>query len=120
MDKEDKEILQGVRKDVNKENEYYNIYVGDWNSNVDKEIEGAKLCGKFGLGDRNESGEDFMDFAVRNNMKITNSYFQKKENRRWTWASPNRNTRNEIDCKLINNLSIVKDVSVLWWTCPLS
>lgn len=42
-----------------------------------------------------------------------NSFFKKSEKRRWTWRSPNSNTKNEIDYVLTNEKLTVKDVSAL-------
>lgn len=40
-----------------------------------------------------------------------NSFFKKSVNRRWTWRSPNSNTKNEIDYVLTNKKFTVRDVS---------
>lgn len=46
-------------------------------------------------------------------MKITNTFFKKRKARKWTWIAPNEKSKNEIDFCLINNLTVVKDYSVL-------
>ena len=39
--------------------------------------------------------------------------FQKKVGRRWTWRSPEGNTKNEIDYIMIDKPSMVTDVTVI-------
>ena len=46
-------------------------------------------------------------------MKITNTFFRKSPNQRWTWQSPNGNTCNEIDYVLSNGMDYIKDVEVV-------
>ena len=69
--------------------------------------------GKFGIGQRNERGEMLVNFSERYNMKIMNSVFQKRAGRKWTWRSPNEETKNEIDFIITDNFNIVKDVTVI-------
>ena len=59
----------------------------------DKRIERATEC--FGLGQRNERGDSFVEWE-RKNFKIMNTPFQKKAGRRWTWRSPDGNTKNQL------------------------
>ena len=47
------------------------------------------------------------------NVKIMNTQFQKKAGRRWTWRSPDGNTKNEIDYIMIDKSSMVTDVTVI-------
>ena len=42
-----------------------------------------------------------------------NTQFQKKAGRRWTWISPDGNTKNEIDYIMTDNPSMVTDVTVI-------
>ena len=42
-----------------------------------------------------------------------NTQFQKKAGRRWTWRSPDRNTKNEIDYIMTDKPSMITDVNVL-------
>lgn len=42
-----------------------------------------------------------------------NSFFPGKVQRKWTWASPDGVTKNEIDYIITNHKSIVKNVTVL-------
>ena len=86
----------------------------DWNAKVGKsKVRDGFMC-EYGLGKINKNGEILVDFSYNNNMKISSgTFFKKKNERKWTWISPNRETKNEIDHCLINDLSIVKDVSII-------
>ena len=53
--------------------------------------------GKFGLGRRNENGERLASFCKVNELILTNTCFKHHEKNRYTWLSPDGNTRNQID-----------------------
>ena len=55
----------------------------------------------YGLGSRNASGEKLADFCQANDLVITNTYFQHPNRQRYTWISPQGNTRNQMDYILI-------------------
>ncbi len=48
-----------------------------------------------------------------NNLKIANTFFQKRKGRKWTWKSPDQRTINEIDHLLTNDIKIIKDVDIV-------
>ena len=84
--------------------------IGDFNAKVGKQETGEKAIGKFGLGVRNNRGQMLMEFAARKNLKIMNTFFQKKESRKWTWQGPNNSVKNEIDYILTTRPDLIKDV----------
>ena len=45
--------------------------------------------------------------------QLINTQFQKKAGRRWTWRSPDGNTKNEIDYIMTDKPSMVTDVTVI-------
>ena len=45
--------------------------------------------------------------------KIVGSFSKKKLSRKWTWVSPDKSTRNEIDHMQIDDISLVKKQEVL-------
>ena len=93
---------------------HYTIVMGDFNAKVGGQTntsEGATGC--FGLGQRNERGDTLVEWATSNNFKIMNTQFQKKAGRRWTWRSPDGNTKNEIDYIMTEKPSMVTDVTVI-------
>ena len=65
------------------------------------------------MGQRNERGDTLVEWATSKNLKIMNTQFQKKAGRRWTWRSPDGNTKNEIDYIITVKPSMVTDVTVL-------
>ena len=71
--------------------------MGDFNAKVGKQDTPNATCGKFGLGQQNERGEDLIDFCSSNNLTITNTLFQHHPRHLYTWIAPDRKTRNQID-----------------------
>lgn len=110
--KEKREFYEVLQETVERERENYTIVMGDWNGIVGKSEETSNI-GRHGLGKRNENGERMIEFAQRNNLKIAGTFWRKRAARKWTWISPNGNTKNEIDHMLINDMTIVKNVEVL-------
>ncbi|CAD6185382.1 unnamed protein product [Caenorhabditis auriculariae] len=69
--------------------------------------------GKHGLGTRNDNGERLADLLDSRRLYHGNSLFEKPDQRRWTWRSPNGDTTNEIDHILANRKWSLLDVAVL-------
>ena len=75
------------------------MLLGDFNAKVG-EVKCAAdgVMGNFGFGRRNYRGEQLINFCGINNLVIANTLFQQsKNNRKWTWESPDGRTRNQID-----------------------
>ena len=70
--------------------------MGDWNAKIGVE-KTAQITGKFGLGERNDRGDRLVDFCSQNNLQVINTFFKLHPRRLYTWQSPDRNTRNQID-----------------------
>ena len=49
--------------------------IGDWNAKVGKD-ETNGTTGRFGLGVRNEWGDQLVEFCSRNDFKIMNTFFK--------------------------------------------
>ena len=75
--------------------------MGDLNAKVDNE-QHTNIIGKHGLGDGNERGERLIQFCERNNLVVTNTFFQHPPRKLYTWKSPGDVTRNQIDYVLIS------------------
>ena len=73
----------------------------------------GKTTGELGLGERNERGERRVQFATFENLKITNTFFEKKPQRKWTWRSPNGETKNQIDFILTNRGEMILNTEVI-------
>ena len=70
--------------------------IGDWNAKVGKQ-KTAVVTGGFGLGTRNERGDTMVDFCSRNSLVVMNIMFKQHARRLYTWKSPDKITRNQID-----------------------
>ena len=93
---------------------HYTIVMGDFNAKVGGQTNTPeRATGCFGLGQRNERGDTLVEWATTKNLKIMNTQFQKKAGRRWTWRSPDGNTKNEIDYIMTDKPSMVTDMTVL-------
>ena len=89
------------------------IVLGDFNAKVGKRQEGETNIDNFGLGERNHRGQMSIEFALRNRMKIMNTFFRKPLNRKWTRKTPNGTVKNEIEYVMATRSNIVKDVKVI-------
>ena len=88
--------------------------MGDFKANVGGQTNTSeRATGCFGLGQRSERGDIVVEWATSNNFKIMNTQFQKKAGRRWTWRSPDGNSKTEIDYTMIDKPSMVIDVTVI-------
>jgi len=81
------------------------IMMGDFNAKVGNQYYDSNgSVGKFGYGQRNERGDRLVQFCILNDLVISNTQFkQSKDNRCWTWQSPNG-----IDCNQIDYIMISK------------
>ena len=72
------------------------VIIGDWNAKLgSQEIPG--VTGKFGIGVQNEAGQRLIEFSQENALIITNTLFQQRKRRLYTWTSPDGQHRNKID-----------------------
>ena len=78
-----------------------NILMGDWNGKVGYQPE-YPITGKFSLGERNERGQNLVDFCWRSELVITNTLFEHQNQRLYTWKNPGDIHRNQIDYIVIN------------------
>lgn len=88
--------------------------MGDFNAKIGKrQPDDTKYIGNFGLGDRNDRGNILANYLDNEKLFCLNTFFQKKDQRKWTWRSPDGRVKNEIDFILSNNKNICRDTSVL-------
>ncbi|XP_044749740.1 craniofacial development protein 2-like [Coccinella septempunctata] len=93
---------------------YFTLLIGDLNAKVgSKQNEMETAVSYHGLGSRNERGNALIDFAHHNNLYIMNTFFKKRDNKKWTWASPDGKTRNAIDFIISSRKDIINDIDVL-------
>ena len=70
--------------------------IGDWNAKAESQ-ETPGVTGKFGLGIWNEAGQRLIEFYQEHTLVIANTLFQQHKRRLYTWTSPDRQHRNQID-----------------------
>ena len=112
-DEEVEKFYEDVDVALQKHKTQFTFLMGDFNAKVGLRKAGELSVGKFGIDRRNDRGDMLVEFAEKNNLKIMNTFFLKKINRKWTWRSPNGETKNEIDFILSDKKHIIKDVTVL-------
>ena len=74
--------------------------MGDFNAVVGEGKE-DRVVGNFGLGKRNDRGERLIEFCKSQNPVITNTWFEQKKRRRYTWKSLEDLRRYQIDYILV-------------------
>jgi hypothetical protein len=52
---------------------------------------------QLGVGSRSHRGQLMAGLLEKERLYVINSFFKKREHRKWTWTSPNGATKNEID-----------------------
>lgn len=93
---------------------YYTLLIGDFNAKLGRrQDESENPIGNFGYGERNERGDRLLSFLQENGLHSMSSFFDKKPQQKWTWISPDGNTKNEIDFIISNRREIVHDVTAL-------
>ena len=92
------------------------VVMGDLNGHVGTDRQGYEAClGHFSIGDRNDEGQTILDFCIRNNLKIMNTYFQHQKSHKFTWYGWNSTLQRYhretmIDMFLVSNTRTVRDV----------
>jgi len=79
------------------------IIMGDLNAKVGKQQNDDEgIVGGFGLGERNDRGEKWINWCKSNKQIMMNTWFKQHPRRLWTWQHPN-GYRNQIDYITINS-----------------
>ena len=75
------------------------VIQGDWNAKVGsvEQADWGDICGPYCSAETNEGGLILLEFAVFNNLVLTNTLGAHKASRRCTWHSPDREHHNQID-----------------------
>ncbi|CAK1578734.1 unnamed protein product [Parnassius mnemosyne] len=76
------------------------LLMGDLNAKVGStrhEDHLREVVGKYGLGERNNRGEMWLQFCAENSLTIMNTCFQNHPRRLYTWVMPGDRARNQID-----------------------
>ena len=67
----------------------YVVVLGDLNARVGEE-EIAGVVGKYGVPERNGSGENLLNMCVENGLVVGNSFFKKRMINKYTWVRVER------------------------------
>ncbi|CAG4944708.1 unnamed protein product [Colias eurytheme] len=90
------------------------IVMGDFNAKIGHPKSEESLCmGRYGYGQRNQRGQQLIDYAIEHQLCIMNTFFKKKQNRKWTWMSPNQKVKNEIDFIMTNQPHMISNIEIL-------
>ncbi|XP_071500757.1 craniofacial development protein 2-like [Diadema antillarum] len=90
-------LLHNIHKGSKKE-ELIAIMMGDFNAKAESDVSAwARTLDKFGLGQRNDRGEQLLEFCTLHKLVLCNRNFQHKDCRRTTWISPCGTNNNQID-----------------------
>jgi endonuclease/exonuclease/phosphatase family metal-dependent hydrolase len=97
---EETKLLYGTLQELLNSNKNSSVILaGDMNARVGS-LAIPGVVGTFGEQHINRNGNALRDFATFNNMKITNTFFRKKDIHKFTWSA--RGTRSLIDYVLVN------------------
>ncbi|CAG4989662.1 unnamed protein product [Colias eurytheme] len=90
------------------------IVMGDFNSQIGQRRKHEnKIIGPYATGNRNDNGQRFINYALEHNLHIMNTFYKRKQERKWTWESPNGQIKNEIDFITTNKPKLFLNVEVL-------
>ena len=78
------------------------VVQGDWNAKIGKDAQKdwKGICGSYCNTETNERGLRLLEFAIFDNLSVTNTFHLHKRSRRWTWHSPN-GSHHQIDYILV-------------------
>ena len=96
-----------IQKIIDKNKNHEILLMGDMNARVGN-VPIPNIVGVFGEDTLNDNGEVLREFATFNELKITNTFFRKKEIHKYTWSS--RGLRSLIDYIIISK-KLAKQVS---------
>ena len=78
------------------------VVMGDLNAKVGSGT-GGRVVGPFGLGERNERGDRWLEWCEETDQIICNTCYRHHPRNLWAWSSPGDQYRNQIDYITINN-----------------
>lgn len=108
------ELYEDITRARNLERAQFVVVTGDFNAKIgEKQLGDSFYIGNYGLGQRNDRGDTLVNYINAEKLFCLNTFYKKQQQRRWTWRSPDGQSKNEIDFILANDRKICTDVSVL-------
>ena len=102
-DEETKIMYEQIEEMVKKEKATDQAKIlGDCNAVVGEGKDGKEV-GEFGLGKRNERGQELINFCKRLKLVVTNTWYRHEKTRRYTWKKPGDTGRYQLDYILIKH-----------------
>lgn len=101
-----RKLLENIQVAMQKHTTQLSIVIGDLNAKVRTTNVGETAIGHFRIGTRIRRCQRF-EFVERNRLKIINTVFKKRANRKWTWRSLN-GYKSDIDFMLTRNPEIYR------------
>ncbi|XP_063539716.1 uncharacterized protein LOC134748833 [Cydia strobilella] len=96
-DDEVEAMYEDISRAMHSSKTHFTVVMGDFNAKLGKRDGEELRVGQFGVGRRNHRGHLLAGFMEKEGLYMMNSFFRKREHRKWTWVSPDGATRNEID-----------------------
>ena len=75
------------------------MVMGDFNAKVGsmQDLSEKGIIGRYAYGSRNENGEQLVDFALGNGLKMMNTTFHTHPRRLYTWTEPDGVSKHQLD-----------------------
>ena len=91
------------------------LVAGDLNAQVGNS-ECSAATGAYTVGRLCRNGEYLLNFAEANNFRLLNTFYSHKKSHKYTWISPDKSTRNQIDYIMVRGgfLSSFADCRSYW------
>ena len=112
-DDEVETMYEDISKAMHGSKTHFTVVMGDFNAKLGKRDGDELQVGQFRVGHRNRRGHQLASFMEKEGLYMMNSFFRKREHRKWTWQSPDGATRNEIDFIMSTKKQMFNDVSVI-------
>ena len=79
------------------------VVLGDLNATIGSDRRGYEsVLGPHSSGSRNDNGERLLDLCALHRLKITSSWFRRRNMHRWTWISNDGRTKKELDYIIVS------------------
>lgn len=98
-----------LKQAIDEDQGRFKLIMGDFNAKIGKKS-GETYVGNHCVGERNETGERFLEFTEGMKLHVMNTYYDKPFEKKWTWITPDGKHKNEIDFVLCNRKELINDV----------